>query len=94
MLEDMDHMEASCILSIKIGMPIRLEPSKICIVTVTTWGIAMRTVEHYVMFSIWFISDPLGVLTQTPLDVISVEERTFENLQNEMLVVNHLYCCL
>ena len=52
MLQDMDHIEASCVLYVKVGTPNRLEQSKICVLTVTTLRIAMLTIHHDLMFSV------------------------------------------
>jgi len=45
MLQDMDPMEASCLLNVKVGRFDQLEPSKISILTVTSLGIVMLTVH-------------------------------------------------
>ena len=52
MLQDMDHREASCIFDVKVGTLNQLEQSKICVLTVTTLGIAMLTVDHDLMFGV------------------------------------------
>jgi len=46
MLQDMDHIEASCIFHVAVGMPPRLEQSKIYVVPITKLGIAKLTVHH------------------------------------------------
>jgi len=46
MLQDMDHIEASCVLDVEVGTRHRLAQSKIYILTVTALGIAMLTVHH------------------------------------------------
>jgi len=45
MLQDMDHMEASCIFYLKVGRFHQLERSKISILTVTSLGIVMLTIH-------------------------------------------------
>ena len=35
MLQDEDHMEASCVFHVKVGMFVQLEQGKICVLTVT-----------------------------------------------------------
>jgi len=55
MLQDMDHIEASYVGYVEVGTPHRLKRSKICHLTVTTLVIAMLTVHHDMMFSIWFM---------------------------------------
>jgi hypothetical protein len=46
MLQEMDHMEASCACYVKVGRFDQLEQSKISNLTVTSFGIVMFTV-HY-----------------------------------------------
>ena len=55
MLQNMDHIEASCVVYVEVGMLNRLEQSKICVLTVNTLGIAMLTVHHDMIFSVCFI---------------------------------------
>ena len=52
MLQDMDHIEASCVLYVEVGTLNRVEQSTICVLTVTTLGIAMLTVHHDMMFRV------------------------------------------
>ena len=40
MLKDTDHIEASCIFYVEVDTLDQLEQSIICVLTVTTWGIA------------------------------------------------------
>jgi len=58
MLQDMDHMERSCIVYVKVGTHNQLEQSKICVLTITPLGIAMLTVHHYMMYSLCVKKDP------------------------------------
>jgi len=74
MLQDMDHMEASCIFHVKVGMFDQLEQSKIWVLTVTTLGIEMLIVQHDMILSICFLYHPGDFLSQTSLDVLSVKE--------------------
>jgi len=46
MLEEMDHMEASCVVYVKVGRFDQFEQSKIIVLTITSLGIVMLTV-HY-----------------------------------------------
>jgi len=46
MLQDMDHMEASCVFYVKVGTLDQLEQSKFCVLTVTKFGIVMLTAHH------------------------------------------------
>jgi len=52
MLQDMDHMEASCVFYVKVGRFDHLEQSKICVLTMTSFGIVMVTVHHNLMVSV------------------------------------------
>jgi len=52
MLQDMDHIEARCVFYVQVGTLDRFEQSEICVLTVTTLGIAMLTVYHDMMFSV------------------------------------------
>jgi len=52
MFQDMDHIEASCIVYVEVGTLNRLEQSKIYVLTVTTLGIALLTVHHDLMLSV------------------------------------------
>jgi len=73
MLEDMDHMEASCIFYVKVGRFDQFEQSKISILTVTSLGMVMLTTHHDLMVSMWFMKDPGDVFRQTSWDVLSLE---------------------
>jgi len=55
MLQDIDHIEASCIFHVEVGMLNRLEQSKIGFLTIIKLGIAMLTINHYMMFSVSFM---------------------------------------
>ena len=46
MLQEMDHMEASCVFYVKVGRFDQFEQSKISVLTVTSLGIVMLT-GHY-----------------------------------------------
>jgi len=52
MLQDMDHMESSCVFYVKVGRFHQVEQSKISVLTVTALGIAMPTVSQDLMVSI------------------------------------------
>jgi len=45
MLQDVDQMEASCVFYVKVGKFDQLEQSKISVLTVTSLGIAMLTIQ-------------------------------------------------
>ena len=51
MLQDMDHVEASCVLYVKVDRFHQLEQSKISVWTITSLGIAMLTVHYDLMVS-------------------------------------------
>jgi len=55
MLQDMDHMEASCVFYIKVGTLDQLEQSRISVLTITSLGIAMLTVSHDLIFGVTFL---------------------------------------
>jgi len=74
MLQDMDHMEASCILYVKVGALDQLEHSKFCVLTVTKLGIVMITVKDDLIFNISSMYDPGDLLRQTSTQALSVEE--------------------
>jgi len=52
MLQVMDNMKASCIFYVKVGKFDQLQQSKICILTITKWGIFMATVQYGLILSI------------------------------------------
>ena len=74
MLEDMERIEASCVFYVEVGMLNRLDQCKICVLNVTTLGIAMQTILHYMMLSVCFMYDPRDFLRQPSADIHSVKE--------------------
>ena len=52
MLQDMDNMEARCILYLKVGTFDQLVQSKICVLTVTKMGIVRGTVQYALVVSV------------------------------------------
>jgi len=76
MLQDMDHREASCVFYVEVGTLNQFEQSKICVLPVTMFGIAMLTIHHNMIISVCFIQDPGGFLSQTTADVLSDKEWT------------------
>jgi len=74
MLEDMDHMEASCIFYVKVGMLNHLKHSKIWLVTVNKTGIVRLTVQHDLIVSVSFMYYPGNFLRQTSANMLSLEE--------------------
>lgn len=81
MLEDTDHMEANCVLYVKVGRLHQLEYSTICDLTITKLGIAMLTVPHYTMFSLCFRYVSGDFLRQTSPDIMSIEQCPVSVLQ-------------
>ena len=55
MLQDVDHMEASCIFYVKVGAFDQLEQSTISILTVTSLGIVILTIQHDLMVRVCFM---------------------------------------
>jgi len=52
MLQEMDHMEASCVFYVKVGRFDQFEQSKISVLTVTSLGIVMLTVHCDLIISV------------------------------------------
>ena len=52
MLQDMEHMEASCIFYVKVGRFDQFEQSKISISTVTSLGLFMLIVHNDLIVSL------------------------------------------
>jgi len=74
MLQDMDNMEASCILNIKVGMFSQLEESKICLWNVNQMGIVGLTVLHGMIGSISFMEYPGDYSRQTSAHIVSLDQ--------------------
>ena len=51
MLQEMDHMEASCVLNVKVGRFDQFEQSKFSVLTVTSLRIVMLTVHNDMIIS-------------------------------------------
>ena len=51
MMQDMDHIETSCVLYVKVGTFDQLEQCKISIFTVTSLGIVRLTIQDDSMVS-------------------------------------------
>jgi hypothetical protein len=82
MLQDADHMEASCIFYVKVGMFDQLEQIKLCFLIITSLGIVMLTIQLVPILSVSFTEDPRDVIRETLADVISVEEYPFHISQS------------
>jgi len=74
MLQDMDHMVASCGLDVEVGTFNLLEQSIICILTITTLEIPRLTVYHCMTCSVCFMEDLEDCLSYTSAVVLSVED--------------------
>jgi len=70
----MDHMEASCVLYVKVGTLDQCEQSKFCVLTIAELGIVMITVQDDSTFSMGFMYFPSDLVRQTSPDVLSVGE--------------------
>jgi len=55
MLEDMDHMEASWDIDVKVGTFDQVEQNKIWVFAITSLGMVILTIHHDMMVSIWFM---------------------------------------
>ena len=55
MLQEMDHMKASCVINVKVGRFDQFEQSKISVLTVTSLRIVMPPVHYHLMVSVWFM---------------------------------------
>jgi hypothetical protein len=73
-LQDMVHMEATCVSYINVGTLNWLEQSKHCVLTDTRCWIAMLTIKHHMLYSVCFMSDPGNLLNQTSAALSLVEE--------------------
>ena len=49
MLQDMDHMDASCVFHLKVARFDQLEQSEIFVLTVTSLEIVMQTSAHCIV---------------------------------------------
>jgi len=74
MFQDMDSMEASCIIYVKVGMLNHLELSQIWLVTVNKLGIVRLTVQHDMIVSVSFMYYQRDFLRQTSAGVRFLEE--------------------
>jgi hypothetical protein len=74
MLENMDSMEAGCVIYVKVGMLNYLEHSQIWLVTVNQMGIVRLTVQHNLIDTVCFMDHPRDCLRQISADIISLEE--------------------
>jgi len=52
MMQDIYHMEASRVIYVKVRTLDQLKKSKICVLTVISFGIVMQTVRHDLIVSV------------------------------------------
>jgi len=76
MLQEMNHIEASCIVYVNDGTLNRLEHSKFCILMVSTSRLAMVTVHHHITCRACVLLDPRQFLRHALADVLSIKEGT------------------
>jgi len=55
MLQDMDHMEATCVFYVKVCTLNQLEQTKICVLTVILFRIVTLTVCSILIVSVYFL---------------------------------------
>ena len=70
----MDHLKASCIFHVKVGMLDQLKQSKISLWTITSLGKAMLTIQHDVIFSVYLMKTLGDLIRQIATDVVSILE--------------------
>jgi len=81
MLQNMHHMDASCIFYVKVGIFHQLEQYKIFILTVTIWGIAMLIIPYDLIVTACFMYNPGDVWRQTSPAILSVEELPLDSFE-------------
>ena len=74
MLQDMDTMEASCIIYVKVGIFNQHNQSKICLLTVNNMRIVRLIVQHNLIVSVSFLYYLTNFLRQTLAIILSLEE--------------------
>jgi len=74
MMQDMDSMEASCVIYVKVGMLNHLERSFIRLVTVNKAGIVMLTAQHNLIVSVSLMYYHGDFLRHTSADILSLQE--------------------
>jgi len=74
MLQDMDNMEASSVIYVRVSTFTHLEQSKTSLLIVSKSGIVRLTVQHDLMVSISLMYFPGDSLRQTSANVLSLEQ--------------------
>jgi len=55
MLQDMDHMEVSCVFYVKVHMFVQLKQSEIYVATVISFEIVMLPIRHDLIVSVCLV---------------------------------------
>jgi len=74
MLQDMDNMEASCVIYVKVSTFTYLEQSKISLLTINKPEIVWLIVQYDFIVSSSFMYYPGDSLKQSSADVLSLEQ--------------------
>jgi hypothetical protein len=74
MLQDMDNMEASCVLYVKVSTFTHLEQSKTTLLTVNQSGMVRVIIRHDLIVSVSFMYYPGEYLRQPSAHVLSLEQ--------------------
>jgi len=74
MLQYMENIEATCIISIKVGTLTHLEQSRTYLLSVNKAGIIRLTVQHDFIVSVRFMYYPGDNLRQTSADVLPLDQ--------------------
>jgi hypothetical protein len=74
MLQDMDNMQASCIMYVKVSTFTHLAQSKTTLLTVNQSGMVRLIVQHHLIVIVSFMYYPGDHLRQTSADVLSLEQ--------------------
>ena len=74
MVQDMDNMEASCIVYVKVSTFTHQEQSKTSLLTVNKMEIVRLTVQHDLIVNVSFINYPRDFLRQTSADVLTLKQ--------------------
>jgi hypothetical protein len=76
MLQDMDNMEASCVIYVKVSTLTHLAQSKTTLLTGNQLGMVRLIVRHDVIVSVSFLYFPGDYLRQTSADIHALEQVT------------------
>jgi hypothetical protein len=76
MLQDMHSMDASCIFHVNVGMLNHVEQGEIWIVTGSTAGKVILSIQHNMIGNVCFLYYPGDILRQASADVPFLKEWT------------------